>query len=64
MEAIHNYNERAETLEKSLIQLSVMSEGKVSLTEVYNMTFTQREMYIKLFNEYNDMKNKKGGFNI
>ena len=51
---------RANDFEKSLIELTIRSEGKLSLSEVYAMNFVQRELYIKCYNEYmNEKSNNK-----
>lgn len=49
---------RAEGLEKSLINLNIRSEGKISIFEAYQMPYLQREMYIKLYNEFSEEKRK------
>ena len=56
---LQHYSEMEETLEKNLMLLSIRSEGKLSLTEVYQMSYLERESYIKAFNEFADEKNKK-----
>lgn len=55
---IDGLNSRANKLEENLLNLSIHSEGHVSITEVYQMSFKQREMFIKLHNKYIDEKNK------
>lgn len=55
---IDGLNSRANKLEENLLNLSIHSEGRVSITEVYQMPFKQREMFIKLHNKYIDEKNK------
>jgi hypothetical protein len=50
--------ERAETFEKSLLTMNINTEGKLSLSEIYQMPFNIREHYIKLYNQYIDTKNK------
>ena len=50
--------ERAETFEKSLINITIKSEGKISILEVYGLPYLLRELYIKTFNEYQEEKNK------
>ena len=55
---IDGLNSRANKLEEILLNLSIHSEGHVSITEVYQMSFKQREMFIKLYNKYIDEKNK------
>ena len=49
---------RAESLEKSLINLNIRTEGKISIFEAYQMPYLQREMYIKLYNEFSEEKRK------
>jgi len=56
---LKQYSEMEETLEKNLMLLSIKSEGKLSLSEVYQMSYLERECYINAFNEYADEKNKK-----
>lgn len=50
--------ERAESFQKSLISLNIKSEGKLGISEIYQLPFLFREEYIKTFNEYQEEKNK------
>jgi hypothetical protein len=58
-ELLDSLYKRANNLEKSLLNLSIRTEGKISLQEIYAMPYLQREMYIKLTNEYYEEKNKQ-----
>ena len=50
--------ERADSFQKSLITLNIKSEGKLAISEIYQLPYLLREEYVKTFNEYQDEKNK------
>lgn len=51
----------AESFEKNLMMMQIKSEGHLSLSDVYQMTFKMRETYTQCHNEYIDEKNKELG---
>lgn len=54
---IKDLKSRAKKLEESIIDISVRTEGAVSLTEAYSMPFKVRDMYYRLHKKYIDDKN-------
>ena len=56
---IQKYNDLEETYEKNLFMLSIKSEGKLSITEIYQMPFLMRKRYVESFNEFVEEKNRK-----
>lgn len=58
-EYLNDMNLRAKSLEESLLDIPIKTEGKISLLEVYNMPFLVREMYKKMVNKYNEQKNRE-----
>lgn len=55
---LETLSERARQLKESILNICIKSEGKVSLTEVFNMPYNLREDYIKYFNQYLEEKKK------
>ena len=41
---------------QSVMELVVFSEGDVSYSELWHMSFTEREMLVKTINKYNAKK--------
>ena len=56
---INDIKNRAKKLEKSIIDINIKSEGKISLTECYFLPYQVREMYYELYNKYVEKINKK-----
>lgn len=54
---IKDLKSRAKKLEESIIDISVRTEGAVSLLEAYSMPFKVRDMYYHLHKKYIDDKN-------
>lgn len=57
-EYLEELSERANNLTNSIIDISIKSDGKLSLNEVFNMPYELREGYIKCFNRYLEEKKK------
>jgi hypothetical protein len=49
----------AKELQKNLIELVVYSNGTFSWGEVWHMSFDEREMAVKVLNDYNRVKSGK-----
>lgn len=56
---LQKYSDMEKAFEKNLLNISIRSEGRVSLTEVYQMPYLLREQFVDSFNEWVDEKNKK-----
>lgn len=57
-EYLDELSERAKDLTNSIMSISIKSEGKLSLQEVFNMPYNLREDYVKCFNHYLEEKKK------
>lgn len=56
---LERYKEISQSLEKSLMMIHIKSDGHLSLSDVYNMPYKMRELYIKANNEFVEEQNKK-----
>ena len=55
---LQEYKEASEKFEKNLIAMHIKSDGNLSLSDVYNMTYKMRELYIESHNKHaEEMKN-------
>jgi hypothetical protein len=46
----------AAELQKNITELVIYSNGAFSWTEVWNMSFSEREVAVKVLNDYNKIK--------
>jgi len=46
----------ASELQKNITELVIYSGGSFSWSEVWNMTYNEREMAVKVLNDYNKIK--------
>ena len=51
---LQEYKEASEKFEKNLISMHIKSDGHLSLSDVYNMTYKMRELYIEAHNEFGE----------
>jgi len=49
----------SESFEKNLMMMHIKSNGHLSLSDVYQMTYKMREIYTVCHNEYVDEQNKE-----
>ena len=59
MELLNRLRKEADTLEKSLIEIAVYSGGSISWQETQMMSIKEREVAVKVINEYNQIKSGK-----
>ena len=53
MEYISTLRKQTETLEKSIVELAIYSEGSISIPDAWEMNFSERELAVKVINERN-----------
>ena len=53
MAHISSLRKQSETLEKSIVELAIYSEGSISIRDSWEMTFEERNMAVKVINERN-----------
>ena len=53
MEYISSLRKQTETLEKSIVELAIYSEGSISIPDAWEMNFSERELAVKVINERN-----------
>ena len=53
MAHISSLRKQTETLEKSIVELSIYSEGSISIEDAWSMDFRERELAVKIINERN-----------
>ena len=56
---LEQYKELKEKFEKNLIMLHVKTEGKLTLDNIYSMTYKMRELAVESYNEYSEELEKK-----
>ena len=56
---LQQYKDSKEQFEKNLMMLHIKSEGKISLSEVFSMTYKMRELYVKSHNEFAEEMERK-----
>lgn len=56
---IEDYKEKEKRFEKNLLLIHIKSDGHLSLSDIYNMPFKMRELYIQANNEFIEEQNKK-----
>ena len=56
---LEQYSEMEKTLETNLMMICIKSEGRISLSEVYQMPYQSRERFVESFNKYVEEKNKQ-----
>ena len=53
MAHISSLRKQTETLEKSIVELAIYSEGSISIPDAWEMNFSERELAVKVINERN-----------
>ena len=53
MAHISSLRKQTETLEKSIVELAIYSDGSISVNDAWEMNFTERELAVKVINERN-----------
>ena len=53
MAHISSLRKQTETLEKSIVELAIYSDGSISVNDAWEMNFTERELAVKIINERN-----------
>lgn len=53
MAHISSLRKQTETLEKSIIELAIYSDGSISIPDAWDMSFSERELAVKVINERN-----------
>ena len=53
MAHISSLRKQTETLEKSIVELAIYSEGSISIEDAWSMDFRERELAVKIINERN-----------
>ena len=53
MAHISSLRKQTETLEKSIVELAIYSDGSISIPDAWEMNFSERELAVKVINERN-----------
>jgi len=53
MAHISSLRKQTETLEKSIVELAIYSEGSISIPDAWEMNFSERELAVQVINERN-----------
>jgi len=53
MAHISSLRKQSETLEKSIVELAIYSEGSISIPDAWEMNFSERELAVQVINERN-----------
>ena len=53
MAHIGSLRKQTETLEKSIVELAIYSDGSISIPDAWDMSFSERELAVKVINERN-----------
>jgi hypothetical protein len=53
MAHITSLRKQTETLEKSIVELAIYSDGSISIPDAWEMNFTERQLAVKIINERN-----------
>lgn len=55
---LEKYREYANDFEKNLMMMHIKSDGHLSLSDVYNMTYKMRELYTETHNRHVEEQKK------
>ena len=53
MAHISSLRKQTESLEKSIVELAIYSDGSISISDAWEMNFSERELAVKVLNERN-----------
>ncbi len=53
MAHITSLRKQTETLEKSIVELAIYSDGSISIPDAWEMNFAERELAVRVINERN-----------
>ena len=56
MAHISSLRKQTESLEKSIVELAIYSDGSISISDAGEMNFSERELAVKISNERNPRK--------
>ncbi len=59
MAHITSLRKQTETLEKSIVELAIYSDGSISIPDAWEMNFAERELAVRVINERNLRKSGK-----
>lgn len=60
---LKKYAEASEELEKNLLMMHIKSDGHLSLSDVYSMTYNMRKLYTECHNEFVEEQKREMNMN-